>query len=302
MNISGYILLDERGLLAVEGEERIAFLQGLISNDADRLAPDQALHAALLTAQGKYLHDFFLTTDGTSVHIDCEAARAADLLRRLSIYKLRAKATLRDVSADWRVYAAFGEDALARLGLNSPGLDKPAGWARAFAGGVAYGDPRHGELGARIVLPAADGAKALDDAGLAPADREAYEHRRLTLGVPDGSRDLRIEQSLLLESGFDELNGIDWHKGCYVGQELTARTKYRALIRKRLIPVRIDGPAPPAHTPIQRGDVEVGDMRSSSAGMGLALLRLDKINDGDDLPLTSGEARLTPQKPAWARF
>jgi folate-binding protein YgfZ len=120
--------------------------------------------------------------------------------------------------------------------------------------------------------------------------------------VPDGSRDLPVEKALLLENGFDELNGVDWKKGCYVGQELTARMKYRALTRKRLTPVRIEGPAPQPGTAVMLDDQEAGEMRSVHGTLGLALLRLEMIEQAekDGRPLTAGEARVTPVKPAWA--
>ena len=132
------------------------------------------------------------------------------------------------------------------------------------------------------------------------SDAAAYDRLRLSLGVPDGSRDLTIEKAILLESGFDELNGVDWQKGCYIGQELTARTKYRALIKKRLMPVTVDGPLPPPGTPVMAGDQEAGEMRSGRDGVGLALLRLEAVTESK--PLTAAGAKLTPQKPAWANF
>jgi hypothetical protein len=117
--------------------------------------------------------------------------------------------------------------------------------------------------------------------------------------VPDGSRDLPVEKAILLENGFDELNAIDWDKGCYMGQELTARTRYRGLVRKRLMPVAIEGPAPEFGSALLLGDKEAGEMRSASGDIGLALVRLEALGQG---ALTSGAARLTPSKPDWAKF
>jgi folate-binding protein YgfZ len=151
-------------------------------------------------------------------------------------------------------------------------------------------------LGVRLIVPRDVAMSAL---GFAPADESVYDRLRLSLGVPDGSRDLVIEKSILLEAGFDELNGIDWQKGCYVGQELTARTRYRGLIKKRLMPVAVDGPLPAPDSIILLGGVEAGEMRSGRDGIGLALLRLEAVEDGR--PLTAGDARLTPQRPEWMR-
>jgi len=282
-----------RGLLAVRGPDRCDFLQGLISNDVARVGPDRACYAALLTPQGKFLHDFFVIAapDGETLWLDGEAARLVDLRKRFSIYKLRADVALADVSADWKVAAAFGAGTAAALGL-----DDAPGSARAFAGGVAYVDPRAAALGVRLVLPAATAEAALAETGLTPADPDAYDAHRLALGIPDGSRDLTVEKTLLLEAGFDALNGIDWEKGCYIGQELTARTKYRGTVRRRLVAVAVDGPLPAPGTPILAGDKEAGEMRSGRDGRGIALLRLDALDGG--APLTAGATRLTPRPPA----
>jgi folate-binding protein YgfZ len=141
----------------------------------------------------------------------------------------------------------------------------------------------------------------LQAAGFIEARLEDYDGLRIGLGVPDGSRDLEVEKSLLLESGFDELNGLDWDKGCYMGQELTARTRYRGLTKKRLLPVEIDGPVPESDTVVRCGEREAGVLRSTADGRGLALLRLEHLGE-EAAPLTAGEARLTVVKPYWARF
>jgi folate-binding protein YgfZ len=294
-----HTMLDARGVLEIAGAERAAFLQGLVSNDVAKAAPDRALYAALLTPQGKYLHDFFVVVQGDALYLDAEAARLDDLRRRLSIYKLRSKVTIGDASDRFCVAAVCGAGALHRLGLaETPGA------ARGFAAGVAYVDPRLADLGARLLLPHAAAATALAEIGTAPGDAAAYDRLRLALGVPDGSRDLEIDKTILLEAGFDELNGVDWQKGCYIGQELTARTKYRGLIKKRLMPVDIEGPLPAPGAAIMLAAAEAGEMRSGRDGQGLALLRLDAVAQAEaaGTPLTAGAARLRPHKPAWGRF
>src|SRR5439155_25745083 len=130
-------------------------------------------------------------------------------------------------------------------------------------------------------------------------DFAAYDRHRLTLGIPDGSRDLVPDKSILLEAGFDELNGVDWQKGCYVGQELTARTKYRGLIKKRLFPVHIEGPAPPPGTMVTAEGRDAGEIRSSRDGEGLALLRLEAVDSGR--ALVADAATLVPIRPDWMR-
>lgn len=288
-------VLEDRGVLEVTGADRCQFLQGLVSNDVAKATPDRALYAALLTAQGKYLHDFFIVALGDALYLDGEAARLADLKRRLGLYKLRAKVSLAEANDRYLVAAAFGEGAAGALGL-----PPERGAAAPFADGVAYVDPRLAELGARLLLPRSAGAAPLAERGFRMSDAAAYDRLRLALGVPDGSRDLLVDKSILLESGFDELNGVDWQKGCYVGQELTARTKYRGLIKKRLMPVAVEGPLPPPGTPVMAGDQDAGEMRSGRDGIALALLRLEATADGK--PLTAAGAKLTPRKPAWANF
>jgi folate-binding protein YgfZ len=287
---ASFVVLEDRGILAVSGPDSRAFLQGLVSNDVEKVSPDRAVYAALLTAQGKYLHDFIMAGTGDAIWLDAEAARLADLKRRLSMYRLRAKVAIDDLP-DLAVAAVFGDGAPAALGL-----PETAGAARAFGEGLAFVDPRLKALGARVILPRDRIRGALAEAGLAEADFAAYDRHRHALGNPDGSRDLVLEKSILLESGFDELNGVDWQKGCYIGQELTARTKYRGLIKKRLFPVRIDGPAPP-DTEVTFGGKDAGEMRSSRDGLGLALLRLDAVAAGQ--PLSAGRATLTPMQPDW---
>ena len=286
-----YAPLGGRGVLEVAGADRAAFLQGLVSNDVSKAGPGRAVFAALLTAQGKYLHDFFIVALGEALYLDCEAPRLGDLKKRLNLYKLRSKVSLDDAGARFIVAVAWGDGVLAKLGLGD------AGAAKSFAGGLAYADPRLSGLGARFLIPRGNEAE-IAALGFARADGAAYDKHRLSLGVPDGSRDLEVEKSILLENGFEELNGVDFTKGCYMGQELTARTKYRALIKKRLLPVNVDGPLPASGTSIMAGAEEVGEIRSGAGGVALALLKLDALSG----PLTAGGAKIVPSKPDWAKF
>ncbi|MGH7067974.1 MAG: YgfZ/GcvT domain-containing protein [Acetobacteraceae bacterium] len=263
--------LPERGVLVISGGDRVAFLQGLVSNDVALVAPGRAVWAALLTAQGKWLADFFILADGDHLLLDCERAQVAMLAERLSRYRLRARVEVADASGEHFVHAAWGE---------KPGLP---------TGVVAAPDPRLPDAGWRVIAP-----RPLN----AEAKFEDWDRHRLKLGLPDGTRDLEPERTLLLEAGFDELSGVSWSKGCYMGQELTARTRYRGLIKRRLVPVAVSGPLPAPATPVETDRGTRGSMRSGREAIGLATLRLDSLGER----LTCGGAVLTPQVPSWMRL
>jgi folate-binding protein YgfZ len=231
-----------------------------------------AVWTALLTPQGKWLADFFVIADGERLLLDVERGQAAMIVPRLAKFRLRAKAVLRDASDELFVHVAW--DGLPDL---PPGA-------------IAARDPRLPDAGWRVLAPTR-----------LPGNAEAgdWDVHRLALGLPDGSADLEAEKSVLLEAGFDELNGVSWSKGCYMGQELTARTKYRGLVKRRLVPVAIEGPVPPAGTPVLRDGAEMGTMRSARGGHGLATLRLEALRGGG---LACGDAVLTPAVPAWMRL
>jgi folate-binding protein YgfZ len=283
MPIPSFCLVPHRSVIAVGGDDRVTFLQGLISNDTTKVTPGHAIWAALLTPQGRFLNDMFVVDGGSdTLLVETERERAPALARKLGLYKLRSKVTVEDRSDAMEVAVVFGPGAEALTAID---------------GGVSFIDPRLPELGLRVLSPAGQATAALTARGAVAAPLEAYDALRLQLGVPDGSRDLAVEKALLLESGFDELNGVDWKKGCYMGQELTARTKYRALIKKRLFPVRIDGPMPASGTLIFKGDKEVGEVRSGSGQRALALLQTEVVRSGDGL--VADGAQVIPEIPAW---
>lgn len=278
---------ESRGVISVEGEEARNFLQGLVSNDVTKVGSDRAIYAALLTPQGRYLHDFFIAAGpNDALWLECEAERRQDLMRLLMIYRLRAKARIADRQG-LIVLRFYGTGVLELLQLPAvPGA------ARMQDEGVVFVDPRRAELGAHAILPQAAAVALTSALSFRPGSVETYDRLRLSLGVPDGSRDLEIEKALPMESGLDALHGIDWEKGCYVGQELTARMKYRALVKKQLLSVTIEGPAPEPGTPVLLGETEAGVMRTARDGYGLALLRLDKAEEAGDQPLTAGQAKI----------
>ncbi len=294
-----YVLLEDRGVLAIEGADSRTFLQALVSNDIGRATDERAVYTALLTPQGKFLHDFFVAARKDSLLLDCEAARLADLKRRLALYRLRSKVTLTDRSEEMTVAAIYGAGAAEALGLA-----EVRGSARVVDCGVIFVDPRLTEAGVRALLPREGGSAWLESAGFEASSRDDYERLRIALGLPDGSRDMEVEKAILLENGFDELHGIDWQKGCYIGQELTARTRYRGLVKKRLVPVKVEGPLPPPGTPVRTGEREVGQICSGTGNLALALIRLEALAEvaSEDGAFTAGESQVVPQKPFWANF
>ncbi len=277
-----YITLPDRAVVSISGPDAKPFLQGLVTNDVDLVAPDRAIYAALLTPQGKFLHDFHIAELDGRLLLDCAADRVADLVRRLAMYRLRAKVEIRDESAGWTVWVLL------------PG-GGTAGRADARRGGIVFTDPRHAALGHRALLPA---GTAMAESGLAEGAFAEYEALRVGLAVPAAGTDLLPDRSLPLECGFDELNGVSFTKGCYVGQEVTARMKHRNLVKKRLFPVAIEGTLPPG-TPVTAGTVEAGEIRSVAGSQATALLRLD-LADRDDL--SAGGVRIRPRRPDWASF
>lgn len=286
MSAPSFSLIPHRSVIAVGGADRVEFLQGLISNDTTKVAPGRAVWAALLTPQGRFLNDMFVADGGDdTLLLETERERAPALAKKFSLYKLRSKVTVEDRSAAMEVAVVFGTGAERALEID---------------GAIAFVDPRLAELGVRVLAPAGTVAALLSARGIAAATLDDYDALRLSLGVPDGSRDLPVEKALLLESGFDELNGVDWKKGCYMGQELTARTKYRALVRKRLFPVSVEGALPAPGTSVYLDGKEVGELRSGSGRRALALLQAEAARGPG--PLLADGVQLIATIPPWMRI
>jgi tRNA-modifying protein YgfZ len=290
-----FVTLDDRGFLAVAGPDARSFLQGVVTNDVNKAQPGQAIYAAMLTPQGRYLHDFFIVELDGVLFIDVAKSRLEDLRTRLLKYRLRAKVDVDDVSRLFRAIALLGDGP-----HDSQALHGFEGRGGPFSSGFCYVDPRYAGIGARAMLPAS-GVEALANAGFEGSDRLAYENLRLLFGMPEGIVDMVPEKTLPMEANFDLLNGIDWQKGCYVGQELTARMHYRALLKKRMLPVEIEGDVPDIGTPVTYDGQEAGEMRGGMGDQGIALLRLEMVLAAakDKKPLLAGEAKITPKRPPW---
>ncbi|GEO82797.1 CAF17-like 4Fe-4S cluster assembly/insertion protein YgfZ [Pararhodospirillum oryzae] len=294
--------LPERALLAVEGADRVAFLNGLVTVRLERLAPGRALWGGLLSPHGRVVHEFFLIDTGDAIVLEGEAARLDDLARRLGRFRLRAAVTL----TPWpggRVMGLGDPEAPARLGLApTPGA------CRSLPGGaLALVDPRLAEAGVRLIVPEGaalpDGVREDDT----PGARVAWHAHRVGLGLPEGAAELPPEAVLPLEAGFEELGAVDFDKGCYLGQEMTARTHYRRLIRRRVLPVSFEGAAPaPGATLLTTEGAEAGVFHASGApGLGLAVLRQENAVEGRVLHEAQGglqgEASVVVHVPGWVR-
>ena len=282
-------LLPDRGVVKVAGADVRRFLNGLLTSDVTKVAPGAPRYAALLTPQGKVIVDCIVVEapakDGGGFFLDCPRARATALVDRLNFYKLRAKLLVEDLSEILGVMAAWNGSGATDCGL-------------------AYPDPRPAALGMRIMLPPHLVEQAARELGAELADAAAYEAHRIALGVPRGEVDFAYGDAFPHEADLDQLAGVDFDKGCYVGQEVVSRIEHRARARTRVVPVAYDGPAPDAGAPVMAGGKVVGTMGSSAAGRALASLRIDRVEEAlaQGAGLHAAGVPLRLEKPSWARF
>ncbi len=259
---------DRRAILRLSGKDARAFLQGLITNDMDRVGPDSPLYAAMLTPQGKYLFDFHIF-DAAPMGIadafllDVAADRAEDLAKRLSMYRLRRDVAIAGASGDFGIALAWD------------GLFQKTGTCGAKT--IILPDSRHPALGVRII--AADPESALNSLGAAPSTAADYDALRVALGAPESGAELIPDESYILENRFEALHGVDFKKGCYVGQEVTARMKHKTALRKGLVRVSVAGDAPSTGTGITADGKPAGTLFTTAGGEGLAHVRLDRARN-----------------------
>jgi tRNA-modifying protein YgfZ len=253
------LLLSGRSIVALSGPDARTLLQGLITNDIDRLAPDRPIYAALLTPQGKILFDFLISEGDGAVLLDCAAASAEALAKRLTMYRLRAKV---EIGIRPQLAVIWGE-----------GLD----------------DPRHPALGRRSIVARAE-------TGAEPSG--AYLENRLRLGVPEGG-DFGSDRMFALDAGLEELHGVSFEKGCYVGQELTARMKHRGTARKRLLVIEGDTALPPPGAEITASGRALGEITGTYGARGFALIRLDRLEEAAGAPCEAGGVAVRLVKQSW---
>lgn len=279
--------LPDRSVVKVAGEDARNFLNGLVTTDLNRLKPGLGRFGALLTPQGKIIVDFLITEapagHGGGFLIDCPKALAESLATKLKFYKLRAKVTVENL--DLGVLAAWDGQPAAQPDL-------------------AFADPRHDGLGFRILIPEDLKQKLSDLIGAELVDATEYEAHRIALGVPRGGLDFMYGDAFPHETNMDRLAGVDFDKGCYVGQEVVSRMQHRGTARTRSVRVLLDGPSPEAGATIVAGDKPVGTIGSTSGGKGIALVRIDRIADALDAgqPLTAGGLALRLAEPDVVRM
>lgn len=257
--------LDDRSLVEVSGPDARSFLQGLITCDMEKVSADAAGFGALLTPQGKIITDFLIYARGEGFLLDVLRAQMADLLKRLTLYKLRAKVSVAE-RADLCVVAV---------------------WDEAVPGALL--DPRSGELGSRVVV-------ARDEAAKSGNDMQAYEARRIGAGIPKGGVDFTYGDAFPHDVNMDLINGVDFRKGCYVGQEVVSRVQHRSTARRRILKVSFDGAAPAVGTPVMAGEIEIGVVGSSVGNVALVSVRTDKLEDARaaGVAVSAGSRVLSP--------
>ncbi len=282
------ILFPDRAVLRVTGDEAPKFLNGIVTNAVETLAPGAAVFAALLTPQGKIVVDFFVVAadadEGGGFVIDAPAALAGELAKKLAFYKLRAKVDIVE-RPDLAVVVVFDKEPPEDLGL-------------------VFADPRQLGLGWRVVLPREGMEAALKAAGATVVEHAYWTGRRISLGIPEGGKDFIYGDTFPHEADMDCIGGVDFKKGCFIGQEVVSRVERRDVARKRVVPVAFEGGAPEAGAEVKAGERALGFMGSSAGRLGLAMLRLDRVDEAIKAgePLKAGGVELTLVRPDWADF
>jgi tRNA-modifying protein YgfZ len=253
-------LLRDRGVIEVGGADAMGFLQRLITNSVLNIPKGEGRYAGLLTPQGKLLFDFFVVPlpEGAEAgyFIDCGGEQTADLVKRLNLHKMRANIAIEDKSKKFAVAAVFGGDA-------ATGIE-----------GIFYRDTRAPHMGLRVIVPRGDAVAKLDC-----ADASRYEAHRIAQGVPKGGVDFAFGDAFVHDVNLDLMNGVDFKKGCYVGQEVVARVHHRNSARKRIVKIHFDGPPLAQGTQITAGETIIGQIGSMAGAEGLAMVRLDRLEE-----------------------
>ena len=285
-------MLADRGVVGVTGADALKLLQGVITNDMELLSVRPAIHAALLTPQGKILFEFFVVKAPDGFWLEAAADKTADLAKRLTLYRLRAKVDIKDRSAELRAFALWGGEPEALAGA---------------AGTLVFPDPRLPALGLRglapvpLEVPLAPDLVAASRALEVPA--QDYHAHRIALGVPEGGKDYSFGDAFPHDADLDQLHGVSFAKGCFVGQEVVSRMQNRSQVRKRIVAIVGDAPLL-AGAEITAGAAVIGTVGSVAGKDALALVRLDRAAEAaaKGTPLMAGGVAIALHKPDWANF
>ena len=281
MNASA-ALLTERSVLEIAGEDRASFLQGLVTNDVEGLTEGEGRFTGFLSPQGKILFDFFIVSVGDAFLVDCPSELAANLAKRLALYRLRAKVTIADVSDRWQVGATWGDGAVE--------------WAKAN-GLVAYPDPRLPALGFRLLVLGSHQPEF-------SASFADYEAMRIAFAVPEGGKDYAYGDAFPHEACLDLLHGVSFKKGCFVGQEVVSRMQHRGTARTRVLAASAEQSLPHGGADIFTGGFAVGRLGSVAGRQGIALARVDRVKEAlkKGQTFTAGSVAVEFAAPAWASY
>ncbi len=263
-------ILNDRAVITLSGPDRKKLLQGIITNNINLLSDGRGIYSALLTPQGKFLHDFFLFEKESVIYLDCEKPGLEDLFNKLLMYRLRSNVEIIEQRDNFKIVST---------------MECPTDLE------MFYLDPRHPDMGYRSIVSRSIKLENSDSS-------ESYHCRRIKLGIAEGSQDFIIDKSTILEGHYERINGVDFEKGCYVGQEVTARMKYRGKIKKIMLPVILSGPAPESGTEItNEKHNKIGELRSSCDKNAIALLRADDVVFGQQYGCNG--INVTPFEPNW---
>ncbi|MCH9765854.1 MAG: folate-binding protein [Alphaproteobacteria bacterium] len=288
--------LKDRAIVRVCGADAGKFLQGLITNDMQAAAPNSAVFAGLLSPQGKILFEFFVVTLPDAFLLDVAHDCAAGLVKRLSLYRLRADAKIENLQSNTTVLAHWGD-----------GLADDTQFKKSAPGDFIVRDPRHPDMGLRHYSTTTDMTQESQFAGFSfdiEPDDTAYHCHRITLGVPEGGKDYEWSGAYPHEALYDQVHGVSFTKGCFIGQEVVSRMQHRGATKKRIVRITADEPLPAPGTEITAGSISLGRLGSSCGPVGLALIRTDRLGDvtAQNLSATVGDIAVTFQSPKWATF
>jgi len=281
-------VLADRGVVSVTGAEAVKLLQGVITNDMDLLSVQPAIHAALLTPQGKILFEFFVVKAPDGFWLEVAADKTADLVKRLTLYRLRAKVDIKDRTAEYCAFALWGGAAQA---------------VAAATGTLLFPDPRLPALGLRGLAPAPLAPGFASGGGALEVSAQHYHAHRIALGVPEGGKDYTFGDAFPHDADLDQLNGVSFAKGCFVGQEVVSRMQNRSQARKRIVAIVGDAPLL-AGAAITAGAAVIGTVGSVAGSEALALVRLDRAAEAaaKGTSLMAGGVAIALRKPDWAKF